>query len=961
MRKWRVITSAAVLASVNAIGASSAMAQRPEDIIKKVVPGIAIDILKDAARQQRLQQRSPVIVRPPSAITPPMVRSLVDPPSAPRVASQSSGDADEALVRDMQLALIAARFSIGQIDGVWGPKARAAAKDIQAQIGHPRTGWLTPSQLFYLKERNAGRNPERPPVDPSLPMVDDEDYTKRMQRALRNADFDVGDIDGRWGSGARAAARSYQARIGQPQTGRLTFQQLVALESGGRTVPGNAPPVAVIPPPPVAAAPAPSRNPAIQSANRPANFGFPRQTVSAGSIQADLAIHGFSCSTELTAVVNTTSGRLFANEQVELRKLTDRIVETVHAKCPDVQTISVRGLLEGRAVYLGSLTKADPWQLTTTDEPIATALTELRRVPATVAGLKIVSEQLINYAMRYDGSDTVDWRKLKAESESLVPQIAERAFDAFQGDLLKLPITVDGFYHLRTTLASQVEQVERLSPDHHPRYRTAHEDRRAAMLAAALQPIKADIERQSITWENAFDLNREVDKRLKEWRPVVEIAAYLEDVSSRIRRVVDESFAGFVDQIKATPATYDGLEALHTMRPRLFMASNTFPKFNDYHDAVMVQRGELIPVVFDAAVADLKEVGAKIADIEAVMEAGSTIVKRMKGSDSIDRTERVNALVADRIGELAKASLPEFTAELEAVPSTRAGAEQLQELLADYAELELSIPSFAAYREAVMARLSGVENRICDGVREKAGLSARMAARQVVVDDDIVTLGEFACAVDRAGYAVSGFTSGWFGWWTGNVWADYTARDGHTVTIAFEPSKESEDTKALVGAKLLSGENVSVLSREAWISLATGAQTPVPTGKPDRHGVTECDLLAADPDDPKKVAPGVPLEGLTAEHLLEACVAALEHDPENPRLQFQLGRVLMASGAEADGMVALRRAAEADYPAANAAIGMTLFLDDSKGAAALSEMKKALAGGYQAVSDQVKLLAELEE
>lgn len=60
--------------------------------------------------------------------------------------------------------------------------------------------------------------------------------------------------------------------------------------------------------------------------------------------------------------------------------------------------------------------------------------------------------------------------------------------------------------------------------------------------------------------------------------------------------------------------------------------------------------------------------------------------------------------------------------------------------------------------------------------------------------------------------------------------------------------------------------------------------------------VTECDLYAADPNDPQRAVPGVTNGLVNVRDALRACAFALAADTGNPRLQFQLGRVLEISG-----------------------------------------------------------------
>ncbi len=63
-----------------------------------------------------------------------------------------------------------------------------------------------------------------------------------------------------------------------------------------------------------------------------------------------------------------------------------------------------------------------------------------------------------------------------------------------------------------------------------------------------------------------------------------------------------------------------------------------------------------------------------------------------------------------------------------------------------------------------------------------------------------------------------------------------------------------------------------------------------------RNLVTDCDLYGADPNDPQRQVPGVSNGLVNVRDALRACAFALAADPNNPRLQYQLGRVLEIAG-----------------------------------------------------------------
>ena len=85
--------------------------------------------------------------------------------------------------------------------------------------------------------------------------------------------------------------------------------------------------------------------------------------------------------------------------------------------------------------------------------------------------------------------------------------------------------------------------------------------------------------------------------------------------------------------------------------------------------------------------------------------------------------------------------------------------------------------------------------------------------------------------------------------------------------------------------------------------------------------VTECDRLAAHDLDPGHVAPGVTRAGMDKPRAIEACRAAVSQEPDNPRLNYQLGRAYGYSGRGEEAMPFRLAAVDADYPQSLFVIG----------------------------------------
>jgi hypothetical protein len=89
---------------------------------------------------------------------------------------------------------------------------------------------------------------------------------------------------------------------------------------------------------------------------------------------------------------------------------------------------------------------------------------------------------------------------------------------------------------------------------------------------------------------------------------------------------------------------------------------------------------------------------------------------------------------------------------------------------------------------------------------------------------------------------------------------------------------------------------------------------------------TRCDELAAHPDDPLKLAPGVSQRNVDLPAAIAACQAAVAADPANPRLNYQLARVLGYAGRGAEAGPYRERAVAGGYPQALFVVGyITLF------------------------------------
>ena len=91
------------------------------------------------------------------------------------------------------------------------------------------------------------------------------------------------------------------------------------------------------------------------------------------------------------------------------------------------------------------------------------------------------------------------------------------------------------------------------------------------------------------------------------------------------------------------------------------------------------------------------------------------------------------------------------------------------------------------------------------------------------------------------------------------------------------------------------------------------------------NDVDECDLLAAHPADPERLADGVADGTLVPRLAVKACEAAVKQNSKELRFAYQLGRAYLAANRKDNAAEQFKRAADGNYAAAFAAQAELVF------------------------------------
>lgn len=121
----------------------------------------------------------------------------------------------------------------------------------------------------------------------------------------------------------------------------------------------------------------------------------------------------------------------------------------------------------------------------------------------------------------------------------------------------------------------------------------------------------------------------------------------------------------------------------------------------------------------------------------------------------------------------------------------------------------------------------------------------------------------------------------------------------------------------------------AVLSACSLVSVASAQGKPFDRDDYSQEP-TQCDVLAAHPDDPDKVSAGVKQSQVDLPAAIAACEAAVARDPTNPRLRYQLGRAYGYSGQGEKSAPHRKIAVEANYPQSLFVVGYMQLTGENK-------------------------------
>lgn len=638
-----------------------------------------------------------------------------------------------------------------------------------------------------------------------------------------------------------------------------------------------------------------------------------------------------TCAPSVSLRIEAVKANFFDPPYDNLGNLFGAAIHNLLQRCQSLRQVSVSGIVGKFKVVGATASAADGWKLHL-EHP------ELNKIAASlVAEIKQYSdlgklEVLFKPFQNVNGIAETSGYTLFAQNSKLIVDSLNRDqsnFDRFAQEQASMPDTKASEKRVEKVLTAVSYYDPKRVPFLRARYAqiaqiTAATEFEAAVakiltkeqsIADAVKGISAQLGKKTV----ASEIVVAVDVRLSEW------------INEKLADHEESHPENYLDDLKAHLDLTRSLGAsvtdasLPSTLATIETASFWFESLSE----------EILTANLDEGRNLIDQTGEDYADIDLVLETGIALGEEFTRYGLSYEAEALLGHAMSRVNFLITDGLPEYMRKLAAEPMTREAVAFYREEANTFSELSEDFPGFASYSEAIELGVRQGQLTSCNAQAEK---HTRSVNQEVSVSIGISALGikDLTCALYLNDHLLTEL--------------DVT-RDGRSGTLTIDTAEDGVVSFQLVSANApgaLIGESAT------WEDEIGALIVPPPSGKPNAQGVTECDILAGDPTDSAQPSEGVDFESVAENHdferTIEACIAAVEHDPEATRQVFQLARILDFLGdVDAAAQYAEVAAAKRYAPALHLkAMGILVNRsDDDAFFDAIDLLKEAAALGYQ--------------
>lgn len=681
-----------------------------------------------------------------------------------------------------------------------------------------------------------------------------------------------------------------------------------------------------------------------------------RQLISDGDITVSIS-DSWSCSESAPIEIYSPKQSFYDLKFVRLQKLLGGVRIALGFECDKINTFNVTGKSESNIIYQGKSSKDANWLLETTSSPLYDAREELNKLPLSFDSL-ISIDNKIDQLEAEGYANTEPFIKHLTEAQNISEKIVTENLETYSKFINEKMLDSQNLSDSKSYIDRLLIAVKRLSPDKYDLYKATFDER-----YNYLQENYWNTLINQLTEVESF----EIDSVLKGADTLIS----REDIADNQVIEIDQHLTGYFDHMGESLRTIINqdpgvLEDISTANQHLTSLGNA-----DVSDKLPETANSIATITADlkhevqVAVEDAKESaksmiaesGASYLDADSILETGTSVSELFTELGFIEAGQELLEYSFSHLDAVLQSDLVIYKQQLTDSKSTPEFITDLKSEAELFKELSQDIDGFYPFYEAALIKITESEEAVCRNIAANASIDVPDNLDVLVEPNTLVSIPSFSCKLYRNGFVMNSLKK------IGNSEIyELIVQNNEGISLVYQlvETFKSSANRYLVGVSLLQSDKKITLNEFDWLAHVKELTELPPSGEPDQNGLTECDLLAGDPDDPNKRADGL-LYTETPDpekyhRAVQACVAAIEYAPEDTTNKYQYARLLIEGGNKEDATPFIESLHNENYSAATfykAVLNMDKAKTHNEQIDAFELLKVASSGGYKPATEKV--------
>lgn len=619
----------------------------------------------------------------------------------------------------------------------------------------------------------------------------------------------------------------------------------------------------------------------------------------------------YRCSTNAPVKVTTRSADYFEKGAIDIQKRVALVSGAILGfECPKIQTIEISGYTDGVKIFSANAGRSKNWAIETAPAPLEKKALFLSLREPSFFVLGSIDGELKPYEKVTGFTETYQFNYFEEQARRFAA-VVDGNLKNFRLYLTDPGYDLGSFEDALSHFQSILNSIERYKPEQFRSYEAVYNE------------VSDNLKDQY--WSSrARELLDKPENTIAESLYAADNAAKKTKTSDFINFLDKKSYAWLSERVQWIEGDLEEAPLFEVQIAQNILSelppSEKITQLSTTASLIVQKRPSLsaaiqsrITALEDIAFEASKDAGSDYDEVDSIIETAYTLSEEFEEAGFAENANNLVARSVSYIETMLADRLPAYEQYLNGLQFDAETATALQQQALVFEELSVDFEGFSAYQKITDDSLKLNKTSICEGILKNASANSSDFQKIIFVGDEEFELSTLACDLYENGHIVTKFSKGW---------------TPGLFTLGIQESEGDEKSFQLKADNVITGQNLKIQSRlgeeetpissDEWAEYISQLLVPPPSGKPDAKGIRECDRLAADPNDPNRLGQGVDLVNGdidldTFDRAIDACIAAVEDDPNDVRQQYQLGRLLWVLGDHDTAGEYIELAASADY------------------------------------------------